>query len=62
VCIRLRQWSGGLSRGLSRKHIFNSIDASLRRLGTDYVDLYQIHRFDYETPIPFLQIVRRSSP
>jgi aryl-alcohol dehydrogenase-like predicted oxidoreductase len=38
-------------RGLSRKHIFNAIDASLRRLGTDYVDLYQIHRFDYETPI-----------
>jgi aryl-alcohol dehydrogenase (NADP+) len=38
-------------RGLSRKHIFNSIDNSLRRLGTDYVDLYQIHRFDYETPI-----------
>ena len=38
-------------RGLSRKHIFHSIDASLRRLGTDYVDLYQIHRFDYHTPI-----------
>jgi aryl-alcohol dehydrogenase-like predicted oxidoreductase len=38
-------------RGLSRKHIFNSIDNTLRRLGTDYVDLYQIHRFDYETPI-----------
>jgi len=38
-------------RGLSRKHVFNSIDASLRRLGTDYVDLYQIHRFDYDTPI-----------
>ena len=38
-------------RGLSRKHIHHSIDASLRRLGTDYVDLYQIHRFDYETPI-----------
>jgi 1-deoxyxylulose-5-phosphate synthase len=38
-------------RGLSRKHIMHSIDNSLRRLGTDYVDLYQIHRFDYETPI-----------
>ncbi len=38
-------------RGLSRKHIMQSIDRSLRRLGTDYVDLYQIHRFDYETPI-----------
>jgi aryl-alcohol dehydrogenase (NADP+) len=38
-------------KGLSRKHIFNSIDKSLRNLGTDYVDLYQIHRFDYETPI-----------
>jgi aryl-alcohol dehydrogenase (NADP+) len=38
-------------RGLSRKHIMHSIDASLRRLGMDYVDLYQIHRFDRETPI-----------
>jgi len=38
-------------KGLSRKHIFDSIDRSLRRLGTDYVDLYQIHRFDRETPI-----------
>src|ERR1700689_5483131 len=38
-------------RGLSRKHIMHSIDASLRRLGTDYVDLYIIHRFDPETPI-----------
>src|SRR5260370_4120282 len=38
-------------RGLSRKHILHSIDNSLRRLGTDYVDLYQIHRFDYSTPI-----------
>jgi aryl-alcohol dehydrogenase (NADP+) len=38
-------------RGLSRKHIMASIDASLRRLGTDYVDLYQIHRWDSETPI-----------
>ena len=37
--------------GLSRKHIMSAIDASLRRLGTDYVDLYQIHRWDYETPI-----------
>jgi aryl-alcohol dehydrogenase (NADP+) len=38
-------------KGLSRKHILHAIDESLRRLGTDYVDLYQIHRFDYETPI-----------
>jgi aryl-alcohol dehydrogenase (NADP+) len=38
-------------RGLSRKHIMDSIDNSLRRLGTDYVDLYQIHRWDDETPI-----------
>ena len=38
-------------RGLSRKHIHHAIDGSLRRLGTDYVDLYQIHRFDYETPV-----------
>jgi 1-deoxyxylulose-5-phosphate synthase len=38
-------------RGPSRKHIMVAIDASLRRLGTDYVDLYQIHRFDPETPI-----------
>ncbi len=37
--------------GLSRKHIMESIDGSLERLGTDYVDLYQAHRFDYETPI-----------
>jgi aryl-alcohol dehydrogenase-like predicted oxidoreductase len=37
--------------GLSRKHIMESIDGSLRRLGTDYVDLYQAHRFDYETPL-----------
>ena len=39
------------SRGLSRKHIMSAIDASLRRLGMDYVDLYQIHRADPNTPI-----------
>ena len=38
-------------RGLSRKHIRHAIEDSLRRLGTDYVDLYQIHRFDPQTPI-----------
>jgi aryl-alcohol dehydrogenase-like predicted oxidoreductase len=38
-------------RGLSRKAVMTEIDNSLRRLGTDYVDLYQIHRWDYETPI-----------
>ena len=38
-------------RGLSRKHIRHAIDDSLRRLGTDYVDLYQIHRLDYATPM-----------
>jgi 1-deoxyxylulose-5-phosphate synthase len=38
-------------RGLSRKHILHAIDASLERLGLDYVDLYQIHRFDLDTPI-----------
>jgi len=37
--------------GLSRKHIFEAVDASLKRLGIDYIDLYQIHRWDYETPI-----------
>ena len=39
------------ARGLSRKHIMQAIDASLRRLGMDYVDLYQIHRFDPSTPM-----------
>jgi 1-deoxyxylulose-5-phosphate synthase len=42
---------GPNDHGLSRKHILSSIDASLKRLGTDYVDLYQIHRWDYDTPI-----------
>jgi len=50
--------------GLSRKHIAESIDASLRRLRTDYVDLYQAHRFDTETPLEetmqaFAQVVRQ---
>jgi aryl-alcohol dehydrogenase-like predicted oxidoreductase len=42
---------GPNGRGLSRKHILSAIDASLGRLGMDYVDLYQIHRFDPDTPI-----------
>jgi aryl-alcohol dehydrogenase-like predicted oxidoreductase len=49
--------------GLSRKHIMESINGSLKRIGTDYVDLYQAHRFDYETPLEetmqaFADIVR----
>ncbi|RJL22826.1 aldo/keto reductase [Bailinhaonella thermotolerans] len=43
--------SGPNDQGLSRKHVMASIDASLRRLGTDHVDLYQIHRWDDHTPI-----------
>ncbi len=46
--------SGGIppnTSGLSRKHIFAACDASLKRLNTDYIDLYQIHRWDYDTPI-----------
>ncbi|MEU4217939.1 aldo/keto reductase family protein [Actinoplanes sp. NPDC026623] len=43
--------SGANDRGLSRKHIMESCRASLRRLGTDYVDLYQAHRFDDRTPL-----------
>lgn len=55
---------GPNSTGLSRKHIRDSIDGSLRRLGTDYVDLYQAHRFDCETPLEetfqaFADVVRQ---
>jgi aryl-alcohol dehydrogenase-like predicted oxidoreductase len=42
---------GRNDRGLSRKHIVEGLNGSLRRLGTDYVDLYQAHRFDHETPL-----------
>ncbi len=49
--VRSEMGPGPNDVGLSRKHILSSIDASLKRLGTDYVDLYQIHRWDYETPI-----------
>jgi 1-deoxyxylulose-5-phosphate synthase len=49
VFSRMREGPNGA--GLSRKAIFQEIDASLRRLGTDYVDLYQIHRYDQTTPI-----------
>ena len=43
--------AGPNDRGLSRKHIIESMKGSLRRLGTDYVDLYQAHRYDHETPL-----------
>jgi 1-deoxyxylulose-5-phosphate synthase len=46
-----RTMPGENGQGLSRKHIMASIDASLQRLGMDYVDLYQIHRFDRHTPV-----------
>ena len=55
---------GKNDRGLSRKHILESIDGSLQRLGTDYVDLYQAHRYDHETPLEetmqaFADVVRQ---
>jgi aryl-alcohol dehydrogenase-like predicted oxidoreductase len=55
---------GANDRGLSRKHIMESINGSLRRLGTDYVDLYQAHRYDHRTPLEetmlaFADIVRQ---
>ena len=46
-----RVWEGPLGAGLSRKHIFDAMDQSLRRLGVDYVDLYQLHAPDPSTPI-----------
>jgi aryl-alcohol dehydrogenase-like predicted oxidoreductase len=60
-------WPTGKSpnnRGLSRKHLLESINGSLKRLGTEYVDLYQAHRFDVETPLEetmlaFADIVRQ---
>lgn len=55
--------AGRNDRGLSRKHVMESINGSLRRLQTDYVDVYQAHRYDYETPLEetmgaFADIVR----
>jgi len=49
--VRFKMHEDPNGEGLSRKAIFREIDASLRRLGTDYVDLYQTHRWDYDTPI-----------
>jgi len=55
VVIATKLWfpmgEGPNDGGLSRKHIMDQADTSLRRLGTDYIDLYQIHRWDYSTPV-----------
>jgi 1-deoxyxylulose-5-phosphate synthase len=42
---------GANDRGLSRAHVLSAIESSLRRLGTDYLDVYQVHRFDHDTPV-----------
>src|ERR1700722_13934286 len=49
--VRGKMHDGPGGEGLSRKAILEQVDASLRRLGTDFIDLYQIHRFDPETPV-----------
>jgi aryl-alcohol dehydrogenase-like predicted oxidoreductase len=49
--VRSSMGSGPNDRGLSRKHLLAAVDASLRRLDMEYVDLYQIHRWDDDTPI-----------
>jgi aryl-alcohol dehydrogenase-like predicted oxidoreductase len=51
IATKVRFGSGLNNRGLSRKHILNSIDGSLRRLKTDYIDLYQVHMWDASTPL-----------
>lgn len=44
-------WAGSLGKGLSRKHMFDALHASMRRLGVDYIDLYQVHWYDADTPL-----------
>jgi aryl-alcohol dehydrogenase-like predicted oxidoreductase len=49
--VRFPMGDGPNDYGLSRKHIYSAVDSSLKRLGTDYIDLYQVHRWDPETPL-----------